>query len=81
MKKTSGALMILTLKYNADGEAAIMGIKRISTPGQRIYVRSNDLKKIKGGYGRAIVSTSRGLMIGEEARKQKLGGEYICQVW
>ena len=70
----------LTLKYE-DKVPAISGVKRISKPGQRIYLNSSQIKKVKGGYGLAIISTSRGLMTDREAKKEKLGGEAICQIW
>jgi small subunit ribosomal protein S8 len=70
----------ITLKY--DGKIpAISGLKRISKPGQRIYLPHKKIKRVKGGYGIAIISTSKGLMTDKEARKQKLGGEVICEIW
>lgn len=60
---------------------AIKGIKRISHGGQRIYIKKNEIKPVKNKYGIAIISTSRGIMTGEESRKMGLGGEYICEVW
>lgn len=56
-------------------------LKKVSKPGQRIYVKSTSLKKINGGLGVAIISTSKGVMSGEEAKKLKLGGELICEVY
>ena len=70
----------ITLKY-IDNQPAISGLKRISKPGQRIYSNWKKIKRVKGGYGIAIISTSKGLMTDKEARKQKLGGEIICEVW
>jgi len=70
----------ITLKYD-NKRAAISGITRISKPGQRIYLSAQKIKKIKAGYGISIISTSRGLMTGKEARKNKLGGEVFCEVW
>ena len=60
---------------------AISGLKRISKPSQRIYFKAKKIKKVKGGYGVAIISTPKGLMTDKEAKKQKLGGEVICEVW
>ena len=78
-KKAKKAIEI-TLKY--DGKvSAISGLKRISKSGQRIYKRAEELKPVRGGYGIAIISTSKGLMTDKEARKQKLGGEVICEIW
>lgn len=70
----------IVLKYQ-DKMPAISGMKRISKPGQRIYSKSKKIKNVKGGYGIAIVSTSKGLMTNREARKQKLGGEILCEIW
>jgi len=70
----------ITLKYQ-DGIPLISGLKRISKPGQRIYLDSRKIKKVKGGYGIAIISTSRGLMTNEEAKRQKVGGEILCEIW
>ena len=70
----------ITLKYT-DNIPAISGLKRISKPGQRIYFNRRKIKKVKGGYGIAIISTSKGLMTEKEARKQKMGGEVICEIW
>jgi len=70
----------ITLKYN-DKIPAISGLKRISKPGQKIFLSAKKIKKVQSGYGIAIVSTSKGLMIDKEARKQNLGGEVICEIW
>ncbi|HUW71583.1 MAG TPA: 30S ribosomal protein S8 [Candidatus Humimicrobiaceae bacterium] len=78
--KRSKRLIEITLKYS-DDVPAISGLKRISKPGQRIYSNWNKIKRVKGGYGVAIISTSKGLMTNKEARKNKLGGEMICEVW
>ena len=70
----------ITLKY--DGKIpAISGMKRISKPGQKIYLPYKKIKKVKGGYGFSIISTSKGLMTDKEARKQRLGGEVVCEIW
>jgi len=71
----------ITLKYDIGGDPAIAGLERISRPGQRIYDAVSEIKKVHGGYGISVVSTSKGLMTNKEARKQKIGGEIICQVW
>lgn len=70
----------IVLKYE-DKIPAIAGLKRISKPGQRIYLSSNEIRRVRGGFGIAIISTPKGLMTGAEARKQKLGGEMLCEVW
>lgn len=70
----------LSLKYN-EGSPAISGLKRISKPGQRIYEKTMEIKRVKGGYGMSIVSTPKGLMTNKDARKNKLGGEILLEVW
>jgi small subunit ribosomal protein S8 len=79
-RKRSKRFIEITLKYS-DNMPAISGLKRISKPGQRIYSNWRKIKRVKGGYGIAIISTSKGLMTDKEARKQKIGGEMICEVW
>lgn len=64
-----------------DNEMKISGIKRVSRPGRRVYVKSSEIKLIKSGKGINIISTPSGIMAGFEARKRKLGGEMICEVW
>ena len=68
------------LKYQ-EGEPAISGLKRISKSGQRIYKGFKEIKIVRSGFGISIISTSKGLMTDKEARKQKLGGEVICEIW
>jgi small subunit ribosomal protein S8 len=70
----------IMLKYNKK-IPAISGLKRISKPGQRIYLPHKQIKRVRDGYGIAIISTSKGLMTDKEVRKQKLGGEVICKIW
>ena len=70
----------ITLKYD-NKTPVISGLKRISSPGQRIYVSARKIKRVRDGYGIAIISTSKGLMIDKEARKNKLGGEVLCEIW
>ena len=71
----------IVLKYEEDGTPTISGLKRISKPGQRIYLPYKKIKRVKGGYGIAIVSTSKGLLTDKEARRQKIGGEILCEIW
>jgi small subunit ribosomal protein S8 len=71
----------LYLKYTADEQSVISGIRRVSTPGRRQYVRSALIPRVQGGLGTSIVSTSRGLMTDREAREAGLGGELVCQIW
>jgi small subunit ribosomal protein S8 len=72
---------IIYLKYDEDGEPFIEDLKRVSKPGRRVYAGYKDLKPLRGGFAFRIISTSRGLMTDEEARKRKLGGEIICEVY
>lgn len=69
------------LKYGADKEKVIIGIKRISKPGLKVYAKAEQVPKVLGGLGVAIISTSKGLMGDKEARNLGVGGEVICYVW
>lgn len=69
------------LKYGAQNEKVISGIKRISKPGLRVYVKGNEVPRVLGGLGIAVVSTSKGIMTDKMARKEGIGGEIICYVW
>ena len=71
----------LYLRYAADESSVITGIRRVSTPGRRVYVGKGRIPRVLGGMGTAIVSTSRGLMTDREAREAGVGGEIVCQVW
>lgn len=73
-------ILEIVLKYD-DKSPAISGLKRVSRPGQRIYKGFEELRSVRQGYGIAIVSTSKGLLTDKEARKNKLGGEVLCEVW
>ncbi|MBU3895712.1 30S ribosomal protein S8 [Patescibacteria group bacterium] len=79
LKKEAKVLKII-LKYN-QGLPAIADLKRVSKPGQRMYSRYSELRPVKGGQGISILSTSKGLMTNKKARKEKLGGELICEIW
>jgi small subunit ribosomal protein S8 len=69
------------LKYGPNKEKVITGIKRISKPGLRVYVKKDEIPKVLGGLGTAVISTSKGLMTDKNARKSGLGGEVICYIW
>lgn len=71
----------VTLKYGSNKEKVITGIKRISKPGLRVYAKKEELPRVLGGLGIAIVSTSKGVMSDKQARKEGLGGEVIAYVW
>ena len=70
----------ITLKYEGK-TPVISGLKRISKPGQRIYKGSKELRRVRGGYGIAVISTPKGLMTNKEARRQKIGGEVLAEIW
>jgi small subunit ribosomal protein S8 len=71
----------ITLKYLDKKQPVIVGLKRISKPGLRVYAACEDLPKVLGGLGIAIISTSKGIMTDKAARKENLGGEVLCYVW
>ena len=73
--------IIVNLKYGESGEPVLTKIKLISKQGQRIYNQVKEIKKVKSGHGFSIISSSKGLITDKEAKKMKLGGEVICQVW
>ena len=69
------------LRYMKNGSPALLGLKKISRPGLRIYKKADDLPKVYSGLGVAVVSTSKGLLTDDEAREQKVGGEVLCYAW
>jgi small subunit ribosomal protein S8 len=71
----------IDLKYTEDGVPAIQAINRVSKPGLRNYAKSKDIKRVLGGLGISVISTSRGIMASDDARRQKLGGEVLCEVY
>ena len=74
-------LLTLELRYDNDNRNAIQGIRRKSRPGQRAYVRSQKMPRVRSGLGVAILTTSKGIMTERSAKKQHLGGELLCEVW
>jgi small subunit ribosomal protein S8 len=74
-------LLVLTLKYVEGRTPVVTGLKRISKPGLRVYARKTEIPRVLGGLGVAILSTSHGIMTGQQARKLNLGGEVLCYVW
>ena len=74
-------LLLITLKYAADGGPAICGLKRISKPGLRRFTGYKDIPQVLRDLGTTVISTSQGVMSGKEARQRKLGGELICSIW
>jgi small subunit ribosomal protein S8 len=73
--------LTIVLKYSRDRDAAFQGLRRVSRPGRRVYVGHSDIPRVLNGLGTSILSTSHGLMTDKEARRQKLGGELLCEVW
>ncbi|MGI6116590.1 30S ribosomal protein S8 [Luoshenia tenuis] len=71
----------LTLKYDAKGNKVVQGLKRISKPGLRVYANKNDIPKVLGGLGIAIISTSKGVMTDKVARMNGVGGEVLAYIW
>lgn len=71
----------VTMKYGSNKERVISGIKKISKPGLKVYAKANEVPKVLGGLGIAIISTSKGIVSDKEARKLGVGGEVICYVW
>lgn len=69
------------LKYGPNNERVITGLKRISKPGLRVYTKANEVPRVLGGLGIAILSTSKGVMTDKQARQMKTGGEVLCYVW
>lgn len=69
------------LKYANDETSVISGLKRVSTPGRRVYVKKTEIPRVMGGLGSCLLSTSKGVMTDREAREAGLGGELVCQVW
>jgi small subunit ribosomal protein S8 len=76
-----GEQITVTLKYTPERRPVISGIQRVSRPGQRTYVDSEHIPRIQGGMGTVIISTSRGVMTGHEARQASVGGEVVARVW
>jgi len=81
VRKEEERTITIVLKYGRDRSRAIDGIRRISRPGRRVYVRHDHIPRVLSGMGVAILSTSRGIMSDKEARRQKVGGELLCEVW
>ena len=73
--------LTIVLKYGRDRQSAIDGIRRVSRPGRRVYVAHDQIPRVFSGLGISILSTSRGLMSDREARRQRVGGELLCEVW
>lgn len=81
MARMNKKVLRVALKYNDNRRSVIVGVRRVSTPGRRVYVGSKAIPRIQAGFGLAIISTPKGLMTDDAARKQKIGGEMLCYVW
>ena len=79
-KKVEHEHLQLTLKYQ-DNQGVLSGVKIISRPSRRMYIKASEIKPVRSGYGLAIISTSKGIMNSREAKKAGLGGEIICEIW
>ena len=77
----SHKVLRVNLKYDEDRRPAISGVARVSRPGRRVYVKADAIPKIQGGMGTTVMSTSRGVITGHDARRQGVGGEVLCSVW
>jgi small subunit ribosomal protein S8 len=76
-----GQVLKIDMKYSAERRRVISGIRRVSKPGLRVYRKHNEVERVLGGLGIAVLSTSKGLMTDREARRQRVGGEVLCHVW
>ena len=81
VKEDVQGTLVLTLKYTETRERVITGLKRISKPGLRVYVKNDEIPKVLNGLGIAIISTSKGIMTDKEARKENIGGEVLAYIW
>ena len=79
--KGVGDVLTIRMKYSPDRDRTISGLRRISTPGLRVYRKADSVPRVLGGLGVAVLSTSQGLMTDREARRRKVGGEVLCYVW
>ena len=80
-KDSKQGIMRVYLKYYENGDHAIEAIDKVSTPGRRVYVKSDNIPTVRSGYGMTILSTSKGIMSGKQAADQKIGGELLCALW
>ncbi|MCJ7602190.1 MAG: 30S ribosomal protein S8 [Desulfobulbaceae bacterium] len=81
IKDNKQGVLKISLKYDQNRNPVISGLKRVSKPGCRVYVKSDDIPKVMSGLGIAIISTSSGILSDREARKNGIGGELLCTVW
>jgi small subunit ribosomal protein S8 len=81
LREEPKGVLEVTLKYGENGERILRGLKRVSSPGRRVYENAADLRRVLSGIGIGIVSTSQGIMTDREAREKHLGGEVMCEIW
>jgi small subunit ribosomal protein S8 len=81
VQKEGHGTLTIELKYGRDRSSAIIGLKRMSRPGRRLYVKHTDLPKVMSGMGISIISTSRGVLTNKQAVQERIGGELLCEVW
>ena len=76
-----GRVLTIDMKYSPDRERVIRGLRRVSKAGLRVYTKADGVPRVQGGLGVAVLSTSKGLMTDQEARRRRMGGEILCYVW
>ncbi len=81
LKDKKQGILRISLKYVAGGERVISGLKKISKPGRRVYVDKKEIPKVMGGFGIAILSTSKAILSDESCRREGIGGEVLCYIW
>ncbi|HTO76107.1 MAG TPA: 30S ribosomal protein S8 [Thermoanaerobaculia bacterium] len=74
-------ILRVALKYDAEGDPIVGGLERVSRPGRRVYAAAKEIPEVLGGLGISIVSTSKGIRTGRQAREERLGGEILCNIW
>jgi small subunit ribosomal protein S8 len=79
--KGVGDVLTIRMKYSPDRDRTISGLRRVSKPGLRVYRKADSVPRVQGGLGVAVLSTSHGLLTDREARRRKVGGEVLCEVW
>jgi len=81
LRDKSHRVIKIYLKYSDKNQPVLSGLERVSKPGLRVYVQRKEIPRVYGGFGIAIISTPRGVMTGQQAWRQRLGGELLCYVW
>ena len=79
--RSPGQVLSIDMKYSPERRRVISGLRRVSKPGLRVYRKHNEVERVLGGLGVAVLSTSKGLMTDREARRRRVGGEVLCHVW